>query len=420
MAKSLFPKNFLWGASTAAHQVEGDTYNQWSEWERKNAQYLAETAKQRLGWLPNWSSIRQEATDPENYISGKGVEHYSRYEEDFTLIKQLNMNAFRFSIEWSRIEPTEGEWDEQAVEHYRRYIQVLRSMHIEPIMTLWHWTVPVWFAEKGAFEKKSNVHYFDRFVQKIAEEYGHDVRYILTLNEPNNYAGIGYLLGEWPPQRKNVLVFLKVYWNLVRAHKRAYAILKAANPNISVSIAMCLTNVRALKPNNPVNQCMARLRAYAINWWFLNRIKGELDYLGLNFYHTEYVHWYGRVHNPKKPVNDLGWYMEPESLERVSKQAWHRYGVPIIITENGLADANDTHRQWWIAQTIEALKQLRGEGVNIHGYLHWSLLDNFEWAYGWWPEFGLVTVDRKTMRRTIRSSALWFAAQIKKIDTEGK
>ena len=412
MSNKSFPKDFLWGGSTAAHQVEGNTHNQWSEWERANAQRLAGAAAKRLSWLPNNKEILPKATDPDNYISGNGVEHYSRYKEDFALLKKLHMNAYRFSIEWSRLEPVEGQWDEKEVEHYCQYLAEIRKLDIEPVLTLWHWTMPVWFTDKGGFEKRRNVRYFIRFVQKIAELYGKDVRYVMTLNEPNVYAMLSYLTGEWPPQKKNIFLGLKVYWNLVLAHREAYRILKQANPSLIVGVISQLSNNQPKKPHAWLDRTIARLAEYAWNCWYLDRIRGTTDIIGVNYYFTQYYHGFGAP-NPKQPLNDLGWYMEPGGILPLLERLWKRYHVPLIITENGLADARDLRRQWWLRETIGAMEKALATGVDLRGYLHWSLIDNFEWAFGWWPKFGLIEVDRTTMRRTIRPSARWFAEYIK-------
>src|SRR6476469_3974200 len=161
-----FPKNFLWGAASAAHQVEGNNHNQWSVWELENATVLAQKARYQLQHLPKWDEIKAEAIKPENYVSGRATDHYHRYQEDFAILKKLGMNAWRFSIEWSRIEPEEGAWNAEAIEHYRTYLQRLKKLDIEPIVTLWHWTVPVWFEQKGGFTKRANVAFFERFAAK--------------------------------------------------------------------------------------------------------------------------------------------------------------------------------------------------------------------------------------------------------------
>src|SRR5579859_2600 len=414
MTNSLFPKHFLWGASTAAHQVEGGNHNQWTVWERANAERLAANAPERYRHLPNWPAIKEQVCDPHNYISGNGIEHYSRYAEDFKLVKALGLNTFRFGIEWSRLEPREGEWDDTAIAHYRTYIAALRKQHIEPVLTLWHWTMPTWFTDKGAFEKRQNLHYWRRYVKKVCDELGAGVSYVLTLNEPNVYASVSYMEGRWPPQKHNALRMLGVYGNLARAHRQAYEIWKKRYPKARVSIAAQLANGQPRSRYNPLDRLIVCFTDYLWNWWFLDRTRGQLDFIGLNYYFTQYLSWRG-LRNPAGPLNDLGWYMEPRGTGRLLQAVWRRYKKPIIITENGVADTTDTHRQWWIAETMQAMQDALRAGVQLEGYLHWSLLDNFEWSDGWWPHFGLIAVDRTTMQRTIRPSARWFAEQIKKL-----
>jgi beta-glucosidase len=412
--KSIFPKNFLWGASTAAHQVEGGTHNQWSSWELAHAQELAKTAKQRLGWIPSWEKIRPAAKDPDNYVSGKGVDHYRRYREDFDIVKRLNMNALRFGIEWSRLQPEKDAWNIEAIEHYREYIHELKARGIEPMLNIWHWTMPTWFDDMGGFEKRENLRYWDIFVERVGREFGKDLKYILTINEPNVFASFGYLTGEWPPQKKSLLTFMKVYWNLTRAHRRAYKILKSQHKHLQIGLATQLANIQAKRPHNYIDIFATRWMRYFWNWWFINRVRRHQDFVGFNYYFTDYYRGFRRV-NPKLPVNDLGWYMEPEGLYPIIIRIWSRYKKPIIITENGVADADDQYRRWWLEETLVALERAISEGADVRGYLHWSLLDNFEWKYGWWPKFGLVEVDRKNgMKRTIRPSALWLAEQITK------
>ncbi len=417
--KQIFGEDFLWGASIASHQVEGGTHNQWSEWERANAEHLAKSAVRRLGHLPIWPEIKAQAEDPANYISGRGVEHYERYKEDFDLLKQLNLNSFRFSIEWSRLEPLEGQWDEAAIEHYRDYIKQLKRRGIEPILNIWHWTQPVWFEAKGGFKHRANLGYFERLVEKIAKEYGHELKWVITINEPNSYTAWSYFIPDrdsglrWPPQEKNFLKASRVYFNLVRAHRRAYKILKRAHPRLQVGVATQLANIQSKSSHNLLDRSATRLMRYLWNWWFLNRLKGHQDFVGFNYYFTDYYGGWVKRRNPPLPVNDLGWYMEPEGLYPLLLQVWRRYKKPIIVTENGVADRHDQYRRWWLEETVVAMERAISEGVKVHGYYHWSLLDNFEWASGWWPKFGLIEVDRKRdMKRTIRPSAKWWAEQL--------
>lgn len=411
----MFPKNFLWGASTAGHQVEGGNYDQWTVFELAHAKELAESADKRLNWIPGWEKNKGQATNPDNYVSGKGVDHFHRYREDFDIVKGLGLNAFRFGIEWSRVEPEEGVWDKTAIDHYHNYIAELKQRGIEPILNLWHWTHPVWFEEKGAFEKSGNNGYFLRFVSKIAEEFKDEVKYIITLNEPNVFVANGYLTAEWPPKLKQPIKALQVYRNLMKAHRFSYSLIKKINPDLQVGVAMNMSNGQPKRADSLLDKLVARLSNYGWNWWFINRIKRQQDFLGFNYYLTNYYEGI-KLSNPKTPTNDLGWYMEPRGVGEVATQAWIRYHKPVMITENGLADASDEQRQWWLKETMLSLIDARKAGVNLIGYMHWSLLDNFEWAYGWWPKFGLVHVDRENgMKRTVRPSAKWWAAQLRKL-----
>ena len=415
MAQPIFPKNFYWGASTAAHQVEGGLHNDWSVWELAHAQELAKGAAHKLSWLSNWPDIKDQAEKPANYVSGEGIDHYRRYKEDFDIVEKLNMNAYRFSIEWARLEPEEGQWDEAAVQHYHDYLKELRARGINPFLNIWHWTVPVWFENKGAFTKKANLQYFLRFVQKISDEYGADLNHIVTLNEPNVYASLGFVTASRPPQEKNAWKGLVSYWNLVQAHKGAYKILKAAHPHLQVGIAAQLGNIQAKRSHNFVDVITTRVMRYAWNWWFLRRIRNQQDFIGINYYFTDYYQNF-KPQNPKAPVSDLGWYMEPEGIYPILLRTWLRFKKPIFITENGVADAHDQYRRWWIEETVIAMERALSEGVDLRGYFHWSLLDNFEWESGYWPRFGLVEVDRKQgMKRTIRPSAKWFGDLIKQL-----
>jgi len=423
---SVFPKDFLWGASTAAHQVEGGNYNQWSVWELENAKRLASTAEERLGWMPKWDDVKEQAENPENYLSGKGVKHYELYKHDFDIVQKLNLNSFRFGIEWSRIEPEDGVWNVEALQHYTDYIEDLRKRGIEPVLNLWHWTMPVWFTDMGGFEKRANVKYFTRFVEKISKELPLDkVKYVITLNEPNVYASFGYMTGEWVPNKKSLFTFVKVYYNLVKAHNASYRVLKRANSKLQIGVAAQLANIQAKRPRNFMDVIATWWMRYFWNWWFLNRVNKCQDYVGFNYYFTDYYRWgnfkdlrkKGAFYhaNPNEPKNDLGWYMEPEGLHPLLVRIWAHYKKPIMITENGLADQDDEHRRWWIEETIVAMERALSEDVGLIGYQHWSLLDNFEWAYGWWPKFGLVEVDRKTMKRKVRPSAKYYADQIERL-----
>jgi len=406
-----FPKKFLWGAATAAHQVEGSTHNQWSVWELENAKSKAAQAKFHLEDLESWSHIQAEAERPESYVSGKGADHYNRYESDFDLVQKMNMNAFRFSVEWSRIEPQEGAWNVEAIDHYKRYVAELKKRGIEPVMTLFHFTLPLWFTEKGGFEKRSNIQYFVRFTEKIVSELGGSVRLIITINEPEVYATESYYQGNWPPNLTSKWKWWRVMNNMARAHNQAAAAIHGLNRRYRVSIAKN-SNYFYAGDDAWLSRKSADVMQYFQDDYFLRKVVKNCDFLGVNFYFSNRVYGY-RIHNPEERMSDMGWDLSPADIQHVLERLHEKYHLPIIITENGLADSQDENRQWWITQTLMGMQKAIETGVRLEGYLHWSLLDNFEWDKGIWPRFGLARVDYATGERSLRPSALWFARVIK-------
>ena len=406
-----FPKKFLWGAATSAHQVEGNTHNQWSVWELENAKSKAAQASHQWDDLESWEDIQPEATNPRNYVSGDGADHYNLYEHDFDLLKKMNMNAFRFSIEWSRVEPNEGAWNAAAIEHYKKYVTELKKRNIEPIVTLFHFTLPTWFAALGGFEKRSNVRYFVRFADKIIRELGVEVRYIVTINEPEVYAYESYHMGNWPPNITSKKISLRVLSNLAYAHNQAAAAIHAINRRYKISIAKNSVFFYA-GDDALLSRKTTDVMQYAQDDYFLKKVIASCDFLGVNYYFSHRVYGY-RVHDPNTRVSDLGWDLSPVNIQFALERLYEKYNLPIIITENGLADAQDQHRQWWITQTLIGMQRAMDSGVKLEGYLHWSLLDNFEWDKGFWPRFGLFKVDYKTKKRVPRKSAVWFARVIK-------
>jgi len=413
--KYKFPKRFLWGAATSSHQVEGGTHNQWSIWEFENAKLLAKQAPAKLKNLANWPEIKQQATNPDNYISGRAVDHYKRYEEDFDLMVDFNMNAFRFGIEWSRIEPEPGKWDQAEIDHYRRYLEALKSRGITPVVTMFHWTMPPWFAHKGGFEKRSNVKYFVRFCDKIFAELGEYMQLICTFNEPEVYVAFGWLHeGEWPPSKKRK--YLLGYWtyrNIATAHNCVVKMARRKKYKLKFGTTKNIANHYSAD-NSLRSKIFIKFVMYVEDYLYLDHIKRYSDWIGINYYFSNRYKG-GLMANKPTRVQDLGWEMRPDDISFVLERVYKKYKKPIIVTENGVADANDRYRKWWIAHTIDAIHSSLRKGVDIRGYLHWSLLDNFEWAYGKWPRFGLIEVDYRTMKRTPRSSAIWFGQVIKKM-----
>lgn len=415
-----FPKSFLWGASTSAHQVEGGNHNNWTIWELENARALAKAAVYKIGHLPVWPEIKNEASRPENYVSGSAIDHYNRYEADFDIIRKMNLNAFRFSIEWSRVEPDEGVWDAAAIEHYKHYITALKKRGIEPLVTLYHWTVPVWFSKRGAFARAGNIKYFVRFAEKIVEELGRDIRIITTVNEPDTVAGAGYYLQEHPPAEHSFLKMIWVFRNHLKAHKRVYAIIKKRSRRFKVGFVKIYSYY---KPENDkkTGRFMAWLAQFLLNTlplWYVGR---KQDFIGVNYYHTDRfdgLRWHSSIYyndHSDEPASDLGWSMYPENLEHVLVKLG-RYKKPVYVMETGVADKNDQYRKAWLNGTVRSVGAAIAAGVDVRGYLHWSLFDNFEWAFGKWPRFGLIGIDYDdNLKRKPRPSARYYAAFVKKI-----
>ena len=406
-----FPKGFLWGAATSAHQVEGNNHNQWTEWELKNSKIKSQNAK-----LKKWPDFILEGypnpLQEKNYISGRACGHYNRYEEDFDLAKAMNHNAHRFSIEWSRIEPEEGKFNWEEIEHYRKVIRALRARGIEPFVTLWHWTMPVWFARKGGFEKNGNIKYFVRFCEYVTKEFKDDVTFWITLNEPEIYTTSSYLKGVWPPQKKNLISYLLVIKNLIKVHRESYRIIKKIEPSAQIGIAK--NNIYFEAYQNKINNWI--LKKFIDWWWnfyFLNRIKNCQDFIGLNHYFHNRIKNLKFGQNENKKVSDMGWELHPEAIYYVLKDL-KKYNKPVYITENGLADTKDENREWFIKESLKNIHKSISEGVDVRGYFYWSLLDNFEWDKGFWPRFGLVEIDYKTLKRKPRPSSKIYGEIVKR------
>lgn len=362
-----FPEGFLWGSATSSYQVEGGIENN------------------------DWAASAREGKVPP---ADRATNHYNLYEQDFDLAKSLGHNAHRFSIEWARVEPEEGKFNEEAIEHYRKVLEALRARGIEPFVTLYHWTLPIWFVEKGSWLNKKVPQVFSKYCEYVVSRLGDLAKFWITINEPEVFISQGYLKGIWPPFKKNIFQYFKVAKNLISSHKASYNVIKKINPELQIGIAK----------NNIYFENLPVLR-YFWNFYFLNKIKNHQDFIGLNYY---FHRRFGG--NENKEVTDMGWEIYPEGIYHVLKEL-KKYQKPIYITENGLADSKDEKRAKFIKDHLRWAHRAIQEGVDLRGYLHWSLLDNFEWAHGFGPRFGLIEVDYQTMERHIRPSA-WEYAKI--------
>lgn len=394
-----FPHNFLWGAALSAYQVEGGNSNcDWWEWEKRV------NLKER---------------------SGPACRHYELFEQDFDLAKALNHNAHRLSFEWSRIEPREGEFSEDEIQHYLKVIRALKERNIEPVITLHHFTNPLWFSEKGAWENKKSPDYFLRYVQKVIERFCTHARYWVTINEPMVYTYHAYMLGFWPPQKKSLYTGMRVARNLAAAHIGAYRLIhdiykknKAGAPLVGIA-----HNLQAFISCVPTfkNKLSVYLKNNFYNYNFLSKIAKAraIDYFGINYYSRSLVE--ARLFSPRSLMLDtctkghsalkknfLGWDIYPQGLYEVLIKL-KKYNLPVLISENGICTKDDNLRWDFIREHLLQLQRVMDEGLQVIGYLYWSLLDNYEWDKGFGPRFGLVEVDYNTYERRVRESAKKFA-----------
>ncbi len=377
MSKILeFPKGFLWGTATSAYQIEGGIKNN------------------------DWVKF---------YDAGKACDHYNRYEEDFDWAKKLNQNIHRFSIEWSRIEPHPGIFDKKEIRHYWEVLFALKNRGIKTMVTLHHFTNPLWLDKIGGWTNKKSVFYFSRFAERVFNEYQNLVDYWLTINEPFIYGSQSFLSGNFPPGRRNPILFLKVIKNQILSHKKIYEIFhKSEVCSVQVGIAKNNCYFEPKNPNSPFDKLSISLTRYFWNEYFLDKIKNHLDFIGLNYYFHRKIKFPFLTRNDNKIVSDLGWEIFPEGIYHILKDLG-KYKLPIFITENGLADAQDRLRSDFIKEHLIWIYKAMKESINVQGYLHWSLIDNFEWHQGFGPRFGLVEIDYKTMKRKPRPSAFYFS-----------
>lgn len=415
LGRLLFPAGFLWGAATSAHQVEGDNHNDWTEWEKENAERLAKEAKKR------WQSWQQEKFpemfSPENYISGRACGHYNRFREDFDLAKSIGHNAHRFSIEWSRIEPEQGKFNEAEIGHYRKVISALKERGLEPFVTLWHWTNPLWIRDIGGWENKKTVEYFLRYAKRVFGEYRDSVKFWIPLNEPGTQVSFGYIFGTQPPGIKGKFRANRVFKNLMSAHKEVFLLNRKMNYGFQIGCSHFMFFNKPYK-NLPWNFLAAKIFDYIADSRFFDVYKNFSDFLGIQYYQPNFINFKvgGRIagllenKEPHHWFSDLGWEIFPEGIYHAVKKA-AKYGKPIYITENGLPDAGDENREKFIKEHLIWLNRAISEGIDVRGYFYWSLLDNFEIpeVRGFWPRFGLFEVDYRTLERRRRPSADYYS-----------
>ena len=406
-----FPKGFLWGTATAAHQVEGNnTNNNWWKWEQEGH------TVHKSGLACDWWG--------------------GRWKEDLDRAAESGQNAHRLSVEWSRIQPAPDRWDEAALEHYRAILRGLRDRNMTAMVTLHHFTDPLWLSEIGGWETGTVVPLFEKFVRKTVEALKEYCTLWCTINEPNVYALEGYVDGKFPPGQSNVVRPFRVEANLLRGHAAAYRAIHAVQPEARVGFAH---HHRPMKPRYswfPLDVLERNIQFNAINMAFPSGIrsgvmrtplgntripeaKGTQDFFGLNYYSQDTVAFdllrpselFGRRYYPKgSDIAEGGMNANlPEGLFNSIKWAL-QFNVPILITENGIEDAKDNLRPRYMAGHIHQLWRAVNYNWPVRGYFWWTLVDNFEWERGWTQRFGLWELDVETQARRKRPSADLYAA----------
>ncbi len=381
---------FLFGASTSAHQIEGgNRNNDWWEWEQKRPPHLR---------------------------SSRAADTWNRYSEDFALAQKLGHTAHRLSLEWSRIEPQEGKFNQAAIRHYRAMLEDLHSRGIKTFVTLHHFTNPIWLSRKGGWESSRTPEMFSRYAKYVSQHLGDLVDFWVTINEPVVYASQSYMKGIWPPQKRSAWAMLRVMRNMARAHTLAYRSLRHSHSHVPIGFAKHVIAYMPARTANLGDRMVSFMKDWFFNHLFFFLIGNKQDFIGVNYYFSDKVRL--NLFPPSVtsvpfdvPKSDLGWSIVPSGLTQALLHM-KRYKKPIYITENGLADAADTKRADFIRSHIRAIEEAQKKGCDVRGYLHWSLIDNFEWAEGFTPRFGLVAVNYETMKRTIRPSAYVYKAII--------
>jgi beta-glucosidase len=417
----IFPEHFLWGTATAAHQVEGNnTNNDWWAFE------------QRPGAI--WHGDR----------SGLACDWWCNAERDLDLMAEMEHNTHRLSVEWSRIEPEQGIYDSAAVARYRTILLALRQRGIEPMVTLFHFSSPLWLARQGGWRNPEVVGHFRRFVRHTVEQLGDLVTLWCTINEPNVYSALGYFWGDHAPGEKSLALYFRVLRHLLQAHAAAYRVIHAQYGNAQVGLVKNVQIFDPLPYGKGTEQRVASLLDHLFNGITFRAVQDGLfrfplglgltahgplvdsvDFWGVDYYNRQRVRLCRQgtrlrcrlQPTPGAEVSDCGrngTYGEvyPAGMYRVLKRL-AALGKPIYITENGLPDADDDQRPRFLLTNLAQVQRAIMEGVAVRGYYHWSLIDNFEWAEGWALRFGLVALDEKSQKRTPRPSARLFTEIIR-------
>ena len=405
--KFTLKKDLLLGAATAATQIEGGDENN------------------------NWARLAREGKIYDKSTPVRACDHYRRFREDIDLMADMGIETYRFGVEWSRIEPSEGVFDVEVIEHYREEIEYMISRGIRPMLTLHHFTNPLWFEDMGGFTNKKSVDIYMRFAERMIDAVGDLVEDYVTINEPNVYATNSLFYGTWPPERKSLSALVKAFSNMTACHIRAYEMIhrKRAEMGKAPTRVSFANHLRVFAPKNERN-LWHRFSAKATAWLFQGAITRAMmtgkctfpvrrangvkrgkyyDFVGINYYSRSTVSGISDGVREGCDRNDLGWEIYHEGLIELSSELGKKYGAPVFVTENGTCDNTDAFRPLFV---YDQLKLISETDNPIERYYHWSFLDNFEWREGESARFGLVRVDYETQTRTVNGSGKLYKSII--------
>jgi beta-glucosidase len=376
-----FPEGFLWGTSTAAHQIEGgNVNNDWWAWEHSPNSDCAES-------------------------SGDACDSLRRWPEDIELVASMSLGAYRFSLEWSRIEPAEGEFSLAALDYYRRMCAACRERDITPVVTFHHFTNPSWLATRGGWEAPDAADAFTRFCTRAANHLGDLIGWACTINELNLIGLTGYTTASSPPGVKDDLVrHLAVNDVVAQAHRSAVDALRSGPGDFPVGLTLSMDEMVA----EPGGEGVLEAAREILEDRFLRATEGD-DFIGVQCYSRLHFGPEGEAPNdPAVPTTQMGYEYWPQGVEHCARRAATATGLPVLITESGIATEDDTERITYLTEVLRGVRRALDDGVDIRGYFVWSLLDNFEWMHGFGPKFGLHSVNPETFVRDPKPSAGWF------------
>ena len=378
--ETTFPSSFSWGTSTSAYQIEGGgTNTDWWRFERSPATVAVE-------------------------VCGDACDSWNRYEEDLDLLVHFGLNSFRLSIEWARVEPQHGIFSREAIDHYRAVLEACHIRDILPVVTLHHFTLPLWVADAGGFENPEIVDWLADYARVVGDELGDLIGIACTINEPNIVAVMGYLIGMFPPQVTDNSRFVAVNEIMRRAHVAMREALREGPGTYPIGMPLSMQEYEALPGGE---EKMASMRD-EMEDKYLRATDGD-DYVGVQCYTKMVVGPNGVVLDSPGEKTEMGYLFWPQCVEHTVRRAAQFSSLPIYVTENGIGTDDDEQRIRYLTGALQGLHRVLEDGVDVRGYFQWSLLDNFEWSLGYRPKFGIVSVDRTTFVRTPKPSAQWYA-----------